>query len=341
MTAATARNRVNENSNVMIKLDVAVYMVTYNHGAYIGQAIDGILNQETDFSYHLFIGEDCSSDNTRQICIDYKNRFPDNITLLLNTENCLTKNVSNTLNACLNSGAKYLMICEGDDYWIDEKKIQKQIEFLETHPEYSSCFHRVYELTGSDMSLSSDFNNGQDGSFSLLDLAKGNFISTLSIAFRNQHTESLADILNQCPVADYALHLINGQYGKYRYMAEPMAVYRSHAGGIHSGKSLEIKALAIIRTIRVLLPRFEPDVREILLDQVEKYYLMLIGNAYSEEDRDKALNLISDAMTIDPLMKDRLLLKVFPNVIDQIFSTRKYKLGSRLAAFARGLSPRK
>lgn len=104
-------------------------MITYNHEKYIIQAIEGVLMQKTSFPIKLVIGEDCSTDNTRRICIEYKEKYPEKIELLLPEKNLgMIPNFINTLKACT---GKYIALCDGDDYWTDPNKLQKQVDFLE------------------------------------------------------------------------------------------------------------------------------------------------------------------------------------------------------------------
>lgn len=120
---------------------VSVWMVTFNHQDYIAQAVESVMMQQTDFNVHLFIGEDFSSDNTRVICQSLKQKYPDQISLFLNEKNLgPIKNASNIYKACFNSGAKYIAMLEGDDYWTDPLKLQMQVDFMEANPSIGACF---------------------------------------------------------------------------------------------------------------------------------------------------------------------------------------------------------
>ncbi|MDD2284078.1 MAG: glycosyltransferase [Paludibacter sp.] len=112
---------------------VSVYMITYNHEPYIAQAIEGVLIQETDFSIELVIGEDCSTDRTREIVLEYQKKHPDIIRVITSEKNVgAKKNGNRTRPLCR---GKYIAFCEGDDYWHHPKKLQKQVDYLEAHPE--------------------------------------------------------------------------------------------------------------------------------------------------------------------------------------------------------------
>jgi glycosyltransferase involved in cell wall biosynthesis len=124
---------------------VSIMMITYNHAPFIAQAIEGVLQQNTNFPIELVIGEDCSTDVTREIVIDYQRKHPDIIRVITSDKNVgAKKNGLRTLRA---GRGKYIAFCEGDDYWHDNNKLQKQVDYLETHPEcglvYSSydVFH--------------------------------------------------------------------------------------------------------------------------------------------------------------------------------------------------------
>lgn len=116
---------------------VSVCIITYNQQEIIGNVLDYILSQEVDFDYEVVVGEDCSKDNTDIVCKEYKKAHPDKINLILNEKNLgLIENFKNTISQCT---GKYIAICAGDDFWINPQKLQKQVSFLEKHPDFSMC----------------------------------------------------------------------------------------------------------------------------------------------------------------------------------------------------------
>ena len=145
---------------------VSVLVVTYNHANYIRQCLDGILMQQTNFSFEIILGEDESNDGTREICMEYAERFPKKIKLLLHSrENVLYIDGRPTgranLIACLKeSNGKYIAQCEGDDYWTDPLKLQQQVDFLENNDDYVVCYHdaRVIDQYGNAI-FDSKLNN--------------------------------------------------------------------------------------------------------------------------------------------------------------------------------------
>ncbi len=117
---------------------VTVQMVTYNHEAYIRQAIEGVLSQEVSFEYELIIGEDCSQDRTREICLEYQRQYPEKVRLLWGDKNVGMS--ANNRRVAVKSRGEFIALCEGDDYWIDPKKLQKQVNIMRKYPNVGLCF---------------------------------------------------------------------------------------------------------------------------------------------------------------------------------------------------------
>jgi glycosyltransferase involved in cell wall biosynthesis len=248
---------------------------TYNHAPYIAQCLDGILMQETDFPFEIILGEDESSDGTREICIDYANRYPDKIRLFLRKREDVIYiggrptgryNFMENLKACR---GKYIAMCEGDDYWTDPFKLQKQISVLEADEGLAICFHKVKVLDGEELKddqithVPSDFT-------SIVDLGKGNFIHTPSCIFRNRIAEIMGPNFKSSPLGDYYVHMMNTQYGDVVYLNDPMAVYRLHQSSYWSSQSKKIRLIKTNRAIIAVLSDLNADqleVRMILLDQ--------------------------------------------------------------------------
>lgn len=219
----------------MIELErpvVSVCMITYNHEKYIAQAIESVLMQETNFKYELVIGEDCSTDDTRYIVRAYGERYPEQIRLLLPERNQgMIANFVSTLNVCR---GQYIALLEGDDYWTDPLKLQKQVDFLEEHKECVICFHdaKVIHEDGSKESHSY-LPAGQKVISTLDDLLVSNFIPTCSVFFRNGLIKEFPEWYYELKMGDWPLHILNAKHGKIGYINNEMAV-RRYSSGIHS-----------------------------------------------------------------------------------------------------------
>ena len=218
------------NSTVLM---VAVYMITYNHEDYIEQAIESIVNQKANFLYKLFIGEDCSTDNTRQICIGLKEKYPDKIHLVLNERNVgASQNAQKIFNLCFNSGAKYVAMCEGDDYWTDPLKLQKQVDFLEENEEY--VIHSGKAQILKDNKLGKTIGDPlSKKTYDIADFYTKNNLVTCTAMFRNISI-SLSNF-EGLVFGDWKLYtlLLSQKSGNLAYVADVIySVYRIHEGGV-------------------------------------------------------------------------------------------------------------
>jgi len=213
---------------------VSVLMITYNHENFIREAIEGVLMQKTVFSIELIIGEDCSTDNTRKIVVEYAEKYPKVIRPLLSENNLgMMKNFIETMQA---ASGKYIAICEGDDYWTDPLKLQKQVDFLEANEEYSMCFHKSKVLNQNTSGFIFEQPNiNHNKTYTINDLFLGNPIATASVIFKREFIKSIPDWFSKVPFGDYALYLIILDRSKQNaiYLSDVMSVYRLHSGGVH------------------------------------------------------------------------------------------------------------
>jgi glycosyltransferase involved in cell wall biosynthesis len=207
-------------------------MCAYNHGKYIAQAIEGVIQQKTSFKFRLIIGEDCSTDNTRQIIENYRKENPLILKVYYHDKNIGPVENSKILFAEVK--AKYIALCDGDDYWTDPYKLQKQVSFLEKYPDFSICFHNA-RILNEDYPETLSFSNRPDQKeiSEFDDLAKGEFIYTPTCVFRTENFRKFPQKYYRF-INNYTLDLHNAQYGKIKYLNEAMCVYRIHRGGIWS-----------------------------------------------------------------------------------------------------------
>jgi glycosyltransferase involved in cell wall biosynthesis len=139
---------------------VSVKMITYNHAPYIAQAIEGVLQQKTNFPFELVIGEDCSTDGTTEIVFEYQKKYPKTIRVITSEQNVgMKENGYRTLKACR---GKYIAFCEGDDYWHHPEKLQKQVDFIEGHPECGLVFTDcdVYNVSSNKLIRNRNYKKG-------------------------------------------------------------------------------------------------------------------------------------------------------------------------------------
>ena len=258
-----------EHTTIVQQPRVSVLMLTYNFSRYADEAIASVMGQICPFDFELIIGDDASTDGTVELCQRWTSRYPGRITLLTNERNSgLLANFARTYARCR---GEYIAICEGDDYWTDRSKLRRQVEFLDAHPEYSMCVHRVvnyYEGEGS-MSLS---NGGQKHDNDIIDLARSNFITNVSAMFRHSNIPTLPAWIADVATYDYALHMLNAEHGKIWYMPRCMAVYRKRSNALWSRAGQE-KQYRMAMKVRLTLMRHFDGRRDDVAALLRKTYL--------------------------------------------------------------------
>lgn len=213
---------------------VSVFMITYNHEKFVGQAIESIVTQKVNFDFELVVGEDFSTDNTFAICKQYADQYPDIVKLLPSDKNYgVMGNTVRVLHACT---AKYIAMCEGDDYWCDPNKLQKQVDFLEANPDFTICFTDIIvkDEMGWNRPESYYFPKPNKDVFTIEDfiLSEMNIIPTPTMVFKNVLPNPLPDFYKQAMVGDMGIQLFAADKGKAKWLNEKMAVYRNHGGGV-------------------------------------------------------------------------------------------------------------
>jgi glycosyltransferase involved in cell wall biosynthesis len=213
---------------------VSVRVPTYNHEKYIEKCIEGILMQKTIFPFEVIIGEDCSTDRTREIVFDYEKRYPNTIRVVWSEKNVgAAQNVFRVAQACR---GKYLAVCEGDDYWIDPLKLQKQVDFMEGHPEYSLCFHDALVVAEGKNRCPRYFCPKDLPETITIDdvLERPWFVPTASMLTRRDILQSLPVWRTKFWNGDQLVQLWCAHRGALGYLNEVMCVYRRHAASLSS-----------------------------------------------------------------------------------------------------------
>lgn len=319
---------------------VSIVMITYGHEQFIKQSVMGVLNQETNFEIELIIANDCSPDNTAAVVDNIINTHPKGRQIrFINRESNvgMTPNFIDALNQCK---GKYVALCEGDDYWIDNQKLQFQVDFLESNPDFSVCFHSIYELIDGKQEFLKVNYSPTDGVYSLEDLAReGNFIPTLSVVFRNNLVNNLPDWFAKCPLGDYVLHLLNGQFGKYKGFDKPMAVYRRHEGGVYSMIALDKKIIMLVDTLSELMKHFGEHIEKVLSIHRDSVFEHLIRFYYLEKNCEKAEQYIHYGLSVNPQLANKIATELLPVLIKNIYSSNRYRMGDKIAKMLKTVSP--
>ena len=275
-------------------MKVSVCMIAYNHGKFLAQALDSVFAQKTDFDFEVVLGEDCSTDGTREIALEYQRKHPDQLRLLLWTSNRgMIPNFVATQQACK---GEYIAFLEGDDFWMSEHKLQRQVELLDANKDCVLCFTRANVLndaTGETEPIAAP----PQSRFSLRDLlTRSCGGQTCSVMLRNGVVGEFPSWFNsRLSFGDYPLFVLAMMHGDALMLQEPMAVYRVHAGGIWSNgipitsrtresRNLWIKHLqALLFFYQILRRHLKGEYRELVIRETAQISSMLM-RAFQENE---------------------------------------------------------
>lgn len=220
---------------------VSICCITYNHGDYIHDAIEGFLMQKTDFPFEIIIHDDASTDATADIIREYERKYPDIIKPIYQIENQYSKGEHTALIAFKAAKGKYMALCEGDDYWIDPLKLQKQITEMEKHPDCYISFHPAI-IRWIDESRDDRISGFYSEKNMVLPIEKvilggGGFMHTGSIVLNRiviPRVISFFDIAKDAPIGDYYVQVLGAEHGGALYLSDVMSVYRAEVPGSFS-----------------------------------------------------------------------------------------------------------
>ena len=295
---------------------VSVCMITYNHADFIDQALESVLQQQVDFSFGIVIGDDASTDDTLEIIKRYQSKYPDKIEILQSTKNLGGRiNFIRTLQACR---GKYIALLEGDDYWNDPLKMQKQVDFLESHPQCALCFTNVrveYDSNTleSHLSYAENAKSAQDDYIQIIktpepitdinDLVKGNYIHTPGVLFKNWiKAEGLPSYMLDVSIGDWPLHMFTALQGNIHYMPDVMAVYRVHDNGLWSMKSrTQRQHMSLMQYPAMLASKvFAGKVEETLRNNFLQYFFGYYDLIKSQKSEVQFIETIQEICRVYP-----------------------------------------
>jgi hypothetical protein len=291
---------------------VSINCVTYNHEPYIRDALDGFLIQQTDFPFEILIHDDASTDGTADIIRGYEKRYPHIIKPIYQIDNQYSQGNKPGIINRKRARGKYIAMCEGDDYWTDSFKLQKQVDFLERTPSYSLCFCNVNVVYDDQAKQSHPgyMNRKMPTQYlrtiriprrssGLRTLAKGNYIHTPGVLFRNWIREhGLPPYLLSTPIGDWPLHLRTASFGQCRYFPETMAVYRVREGGVWSSqRSSEQQRMVLLQYPPLLTsPLFPDSIKKIWYRNLPRMIAQIEATA-SGDARSAMLEEVKEKLT--------------------------------------------
>ena len=268
---------------------VSIYCLVYNQSRYLRQCLDGFVMQKTDFPFEAVVHDDASTDGSADIIREYQARYPNIIKAIIETENQYSKpdHVLAEIMAKACTG-KYIAMCEGDDYWTDPYKLQKQVDLLESRPDISLCFHAIQVLESNENIIVEDsLTRDVPGESSIRELAKENYIHTPSVMYRN-NPRYLPIIKNMglTYVGDYPLWMLCASDGNLYKLEDKMAVYRSGVGIWSSQDVFESYAKWNVMLAK-LFPYMDKETRTTIDECI------IANNALIKKEHYKLLNSFS------------------------------------------------
>ena len=284
-----------EKKEIRTDIMVTVVCVTYNHENYIRDCLEGIIRQKTDFKFQVFIGDDCSTDGTRKIIDEYVNKYPDIIIPFHREEN--VGSIHNFGDLCERVDTKYIAFCDGDDYWIDYDKLQKQVDFLENNPDINGVSGRLRLEVPEDWFLKDYYKRNKDGYFYQPDflpgfkMPKDNLVNINNLV-ANNITHACATMLRvneeivKLPEWFYKTYMGDTPYvmlqvgdGKLKFTDDVVGIYRKHDAGVTNSKDIDTNMMKT----RIAYITYLSGVRDFFIDNYKSYGVVSIENRIKQE----------------------------------------------------------
>lgn len=212
-----------------IKPMVSICCLAYNHEKYIRQTLDGILMQKTDFPFEILIHDDASIDKTADIIREYQKKYPDIVKPIFEEKNQWTTYAWGVLKLFVYPKAqgKYTALCEGDDYWTDKEKLQKQVNYMEEHPDCPAVFHAVNYVRGGKVICNDrHFEKECNVTTNQVIDGGGGFCATSSLLFKTEYAMEFPRYRDMVPIGDYPLQVLLATKGDMHYFPQIMGAYR-------------------------------------------------------------------------------------------------------------------
>jgi len=271
-------------------LKLSISTICYNQAQFIAQALDSVLMQKTSFEYEVIIGDDCSTDGTRDILAGYQRRFPDKIKPILREKNVgMQRNGVDTIEKCR---GEYVAFLEGDDYWTDPEKIQKQVDYLDAHPDCALVHHKVDHIAWPEATSLGEYPpeayriERPDPKL----LGMFNFIQTCSVVLRRKWLPPFDQQFRDLKLGDWPLCVLLSERGWLGYIDRTMAHYRVHARNSWNNRPPDYKIRAMEKMALYLLERVNSVSKDVWQDT-------LLALAF--KDLGLALASLSPAKVLD------------------------------------------
>jgi len=264
---------------------VSVCVLSYNHEKYLRDCLEGIVMQKTTFPIEVWVHDDASTDSSPDIIRAYQNRYPNVIKPILQTENQYSKRQGSILSRFVfpKCTGKYIALCEGDDYWTDPLKLQKQVDFLEGHEEYSMCFHSAILLNECDAKVTSSYSIVKEGDYGPNDIFPRWVVPTASVVFSREKFDSYNLIHTEWFVfGDIVIFERCAHVGKLWGFEERMSVYRMNGNSVLQDKKYQDPRLQAMPFHFKALKMNFPLINKKVLNQLiaDSYYAKMRNDSH-------------------------------------------------------------
>jgi glycosyltransferase involved in cell wall biosynthesis len=280
-------------------MKVSVCMVTYNHEHFIAQAIESVMMQLTDFEYELVIGEDKSTDRTREICLAYQAQYPDKIRVLTPETNLgMMRNFAQTYTAC---SGEYIALLDGDDYWTSSTKLQAQVSILDTNASYSMCFTRAacFNNESNEVLYYLPLKPRED--VTIYDFLQYNPFATCTVMLRKKSFQCVPDWFDNLKIGDWVIYIVTAQHGPAIYISEITALYRLHGGSIHSHLAQDILFERTLAVYQALEENLDAKYRTAIQEAKFKTYLGMAFRYFRQHTYREAVRFAATGVLTLPV----------------------------------------
>jgi glycosyltransferase involved in cell wall biosynthesis len=314
---------------------LSVIVITYNHSQFLRLTLDSVLAQQVDFDVEVIVSDDCSTDGTQDIIRAYHARYPTQIVPLLHAQNLGGFGKNNTLAALAACRGEYIAALDGDDYWTDPLKLQKQVDFLEKNTNYSACFHNA-QITYDDDLLPPELVNPSDQKAVVTDEDMVGtdeiwFIATSACVFRNGILRDYPKWFHESKSGDIPRYVLLAKWGPIGYLNEVMSVYRKNGAGLSFTDS-KFDAEYIRNRIGMFMgidAEYEYRFHHKMRYALAKYYLFLanckgVKGTWPSEAYYALKSLRLSRPNTASHLKTTLLAHLIPVVLQDLYSFLKW-----------------
>ena len=270
---------------------VAIHCLVYNHEPYLRDCFEGFVMQKTNFRFVAIVHDDVSTDGSAAIIREYEEKYPDIFRPIYETENQWSKkdgSLERIMNDAIDaSGAKYVAMCEGDDYWKDPNKLQTQVDFLESHPDYSMCFHGAIIQNETNTKVITTCDKIETKEYFTEDIFPGWVVPTASVVYQREPIESYPPLKYEewMKYGDIVLFLKCTHTGRVWGMTEQMSVYRMTEGGAVISQNREMDLYVhMCNHYKFLLVNFPQINKDWIYNYIATQYYTIMRNPKQKSD---------------------------------------------------------